>query len=47
MTHTLFDAQNAGYVQALYEQYARNPDSVPEPWQRFFARGSKEAVRAG
>jgi len=47
VTHTLFDAQNAGYVQALYEQYARNPDSVPEPWRRFFARGPEEAVRAG
>ena len=47
MSSTLFDAQNAGYVQALYELYARNPESVPEVWRRFFAQGPAETVRAG
>src|SRR5687767_13062025 len=47
MSSSLFDAQNAGYVQALYELYARNPAAVPEVWRRFFAQGPAEAVRAG
>src|SRR5262245_39476569 len=47
MSSTLFDAQNAGYVQALYELYARNPEAVPEVWRRFFAQGPAETVRAG
>ncbi len=42
-----FDAQNAGYVQALYEQYATNPDTVPEAWRRFFAQGPAATMRAG
>ena len=42
-----FDAQNAGYVQALYEQYATNPETVPEAWRRFFALGPAETMRAG
>ena len=42
-----FDAQNAGYVQELYEQYAKNPDTVPEAWRHFFALGPEETVRAG
>jgi 2-oxoglutarate dehydrogenase E1 component len=28
---------NALYVEDLYETYLRNPQSVPENWQRFFA----------
>ncbi len=36
MERTLFDSQNASYVQALYEEYARNPDAVPEVWRAFF-----------
>lgn len=47
MSATLFDAQNAGYVQALYELYARDPEAVPEVWRRFFAQGPEETVRAG
>jgi len=42
-----FDSQNAAYAQALYEEFARNPDSVPEEWQRFFALGPQVAVQAG
>ncbi len=47
MSTNLFDAQNAGYVQSLYELYARNPEAVPEVWRRFFALGPEETVRAG
>ncbi len=47
MSEPLFDQQNAGYVQALYEQYARNPQSVPEAWRKFFAQGTGETARAG
>ncbi|HZD04232.1 MAG TPA: 2-oxoglutarate dehydrogenase E1 component, partial [Longimicrobiales bacterium] len=47
MSESLFDSQNAGYVQLLYEEYARNPDSVPEEWRRFFARGTEATVQAG
>ncbi|MSR35230.1 MAG: 2-oxoglutarate dehydrogenase E1 component [Gemmatimonadetes bacterium] len=47
MSATLFDAQNAGYVQALYELYARNPEAVPEVWRRFFAQGTEATLRAG
>ena len=42
-----FDSQNAAYAQALYEEFARNPDSVPEEWQKFFALGPQVAVQAG
>ncbi|MEJ2204142.1 MAG: 2-oxoglutarate dehydrogenase E1 component [Gemmatimonadota bacterium] len=36
MDEPLFDSQNAAYAQAMFEQYARNPDSVPEAWRRLF-----------
>ena len=42
-----FDSQNAGYVQALYEEFARNPDAVPEEWRRFFSLGPSAAREAG
>jgi 2-oxoglutarate dehydrogenase E1 component len=42
-----FDSQNAAYAQALYEEFARNPDSVSEEWQKFFALGPQVAVQAG
>ncbi len=42
-----FDSQNAGYVQALYEEFARNPDAVPEEWRRFFSLGPTAAREAG
>src|SRR5262245_36736991 len=28
---------NAAYIDSLYEQYRRQPDSVPHDWQIFFA----------
>jgi len=42
-----FDRQNAAYAQALYEEFARNPEGVPEVWQNFFALGPQAAVEAG
>lgn len=43
MDDTLFDSQNAAYAQAMFEQYARNPDSVPDAWRRLFEDGSAAA----
>ena len=42
-----FDSQNAGYAQGLYEEFARNPEGVPEQWRKFFALGPQAAVEAG
>ena len=47
MSDSFFDQQNAGYVQLLYEEYSRNPDSVPESWRKFFGQGPQVASRAG
>jgi 2-oxoglutarate dehydrogenase E1 component len=43
----LFDGYNAGYAQELYEQYARNPDSVPDEWRRIFSGELEELVAEG
>ncbi len=32
----LFDSYNAGYVQALYESYVQDPDSIPAHWRDRF-----------
>ena len=45
MSHTPFDSQNAAYAQLLYEEFARNPESVPDEWRRFFEQGA-DAMRA-
>jgi hypothetical protein len=47
MADAPFDAQNAGYAQLLYEQFARNPESVPEAWQKFFSLGTSAAAAHG
>jgi 2-oxoglutarate dehydrogenase E1 component len=47
MNDSLFDQQNAGYVQLLYEAYSRNPESVPETWRRIFSQGPAAAAEAG
>ena len=47
MSKPLFDQQNAGYVQLLYEEYSRNPDSVPESWRKFFSQGPAAVAEAG
>jgi 2-oxoglutarate dehydrogenase E1 component len=43
----LFDGYNAGYVQDLFEQYARNPDSIPEAWRSIFSGRLEELVAEG
>ena len=42
-----FDSQNAPYAQALYEEFARNPEGVPEAWRNFFDLGPETTVEAG
>ncbi len=47
MSEPLFDHQNAAYVQLLYEEFSRNPESVPEAWRAFFSRGPRATTEAG
>ena len=47
MNDSLFDQQNAGYVQLLFEEYSKNPDSVPDSWRQIFAQGPQVAAQAG
>lgn len=42
-----FDSQNAAYVQALYEDFTRNPEAVPREWRDLFRRGHRELLEAG
>ena len=44
---TFFDSQNAAYAQAMFEQYARNPDAVPDEWRQLFERGGDVAIPEG
>ena len=44
---TLFDSQNAAYAQAMFEDYARNPHSVPDAWRKLFENGAALAVAEG
>jgi 2-oxoglutarate dehydrogenase E1 component len=44
---TLFDSQNAAYAQAMFEEYARNPDSVPDEWRELFENGAEVAIAEG
>ncbi len=34
--HTELAADNANYIEALYEQYLTDPDSVDQDWQQYF-----------
>ncbi len=40
-TNDLFRTMNAGFVQAMYEQYLRDPASVDEEWRQLFENGGK------
>ena len=42
-----FDGQNAAYVQALYEDFTRNPDAVHPEWREFFRTRRDELQEAG
>ena len=44
---TLFDSQNAAYAQAMFEEYARNPDAVPSEWHKLFENGASLAISEG
>ena len=44
---TLFDSQNAAYAQAMFEEYARNPESVSVEWRRLFDNGGTLAIAEG
>ena len=44
---SLFDGYNAGYAQELYEQFARNPDSVPPQWRAIFSQELASLVAEG
>jgi len=41
---TLFDSQNEAYAQAMFEEYARNPESVPAEWREIFKRRKAAAT---
>ncbi len=43
----LFDSQNTAYAQAMFEEYARNPEGVPAEWRKLFDDGAPEAVAEG
>jgi len=44
---TLFDSQNVAYAQAMFEEYARNPDAVSPEWRRLFENGAELAIAEG
>lgn len=44
---TLFDSQNAAYAQAMFEEYARNPEAVPAAWRAMFENGAELALSEG
>ena len=47
MSALYFDSQNAAYVQALYEDFTRNPEAVPRPWREFFENEAHLLLDAG
>jgi len=40
------DGLNAGYEQALLEEYLDNPAAVPDEWRKLFESGGSELVAA-
>jgi 2-oxoglutarate decarboxylase len=45
----IFETVNSGFAQALYEDYLKDPSSVPAEWREFFENGVKgeEPVKTG
>src|SRR5467141_3426346 len=39
MSEFVFGTHNAAFVQVMYEQYLRDPASVPEEWRKLFDNG--------
>ncbi|HMU60781.1 MAG TPA: hypothetical protein PKA66_03290, partial [Gemmatimonadales bacterium] len=35
----MFETANAGFAQAVYEEYLRDPAAVSEEWRRLFESG--------
>ena len=44
MDESLFEGQNAAYAQAMFEEYARNPDGVPSEWRKLFEGRTSSAT---
>lgn len=44
---TLFDSQNAAFAQAMFEDYARNPEAVSPEWRRLFENGGSLVISEG
>ena len=38
MFENIFETVNSGFAQALYEDYLRDPSSVPEEWRKLFEK---------
>ena len=47
MDDPLFDSLNAAYAQAMFEEYARNPEGVPAEWRSLFETQGERAVAEG
>ncbi len=41
----LLDANNLAFVEALYEDFTRNPASVPSDWQQYFSQVANGELR--
>ncbi|GIW51936.1 MAG: alpha-ketoglutarate decarboxylase [Gemmatimonadales bacterium] len=41
MFENIFETVNSGFAQALYEDYLRDPNSVPAAWRELFENGLK------
>ena len=39
MDPNVFETANAGFAQAMYEEFLKNPQSVGEGWRRLFESG--------
>ncbi len=47
MDNPLFDSLNTAYAQAMFEEYARNPEGVPSEWRSLFETQGERAVAEG
>jgi multifunctional 2-oxoglutarate metabolism enzyme len=47
MDDNLFDSLNAAYAQAMFEEYARNPEGVPAEWRTIFQDHGAQVVAEG
>ena len=41
MFENIFETVNSGFAQAIYEDFLRDPGSVPAEWRQFFEGGIK------